>query len=336
MPSPRSALGHRFVVECTDPGLAAELDRLFAALPSPTGSSDTTRLTVTPHSVAFDGQYYFTHPTRVITTVVNAVTALATSRPGAMLHAGGVQDGDAAIVVTGPQDAGKSTLVAALGLRDRPVLSDEVIRCDRGPVATGLRRPVRLDRGSEGLFPALFADRPVSAWATDTWHLSPNEFSPVVPDDALAISLVLIPARAAGVSPGLDVLDPAVAVTHLCENAFAPLGADDFAVLVEVAATGRVARFRYDDLDQACDLLAEQPDAPDRALVPASLVPTDALRLDRRVIALRLGDNGVVFNEATGAVVALPPDALAELTGERPPTSLTAQMVDRGFVRPMA
>jgi hypothetical protein len=118
-------------------------------------------------------------------------------------HAGAFEAGGGAWIVAGGKAAGKSTLLASLALRRRPVLADDVVVLDSGEAlagprsvdlradtaaALGVGEDVTVPGGRERwrlTLPGAEARVPVAGWVFPVWADGPPEVVPVPPNERL-------------------------------------------------------------------------------------------------------------------------------------------------------
>ena len=118
-------------------------------------------------------------------------------------HAGAFEADGGAWIVAGAKAAGKSTLLASLALRRRPVLADDVVVLDGGEAlagprsvdlradtaaALGVGEEVNAPGGRERwrlALPGAEARVPVAGWVFPVWADGPPEVVPVPPNERL-------------------------------------------------------------------------------------------------------------------------------------------------------
>jgi hypothetical protein len=112
-------------------------------------------------------------PELLLGPLVHEINHLVTSRSRYVtLHAGGVARGGSAIVLAGQMEAGKTTLTTGLLLAGWDYLTDEAVAVD--PVtfeALPYPKPLKIDRGSQHLFPTLARAGGTYAEPIGAWHV---------------------------------------------------------------------------------------------------------------------------------------------------------------------
>jgi hypothetical protein len=221
------ALGHVFAVSCDDPGLAAVIERAFAALAvlgDPAGWYRVRR-----HDDRFDlswGGETLVSSADCSTVLswlqwdVNRRAVLAADAD-LVLHAGCVARDGRAIVVSGASGVGKSTLVAAFVAQQCDYVTDEALPVE---ISTGhvraFPRPLALDDHSLDLLPEIAPLRAPPDHATHKRLVMMKPGLDVREHPRLEVAMVLFPERDAS---GLTVMEPVSrgeAVVRLAGNAF--------------------------------------------------------------------------------------------------------------------
>jgi hypothetical protein len=143
------------------------------------------------------------------------------SGPMVAVHAGAVAVRDAGLLLSGPAEAGKSTLTAGLVCAGASYLGDEAVGID---AAAGrllaYPKPLTLDPGSHHLFPDL-ADIAVAGSGTDRrWHVPVHAIRrDAVATDAPLTHVVLCQYES-GATTALHELSRAETVYELAEQTF--------------------------------------------------------------------------------------------------------------------
>jgi PqqD family protein of HPr-rel-A system len=140
-----------------------------------------------------------------------------------LFHAGAVEAAEGVIVITGPANAGKTTLTTALCRAGFAYVTDEVVALDP---QTGLVQPfpksVAFDPGSWPLFPDLEPPRPEGMADDDLvekWHVGVSAFGH--PMEAPApLRAVFLTRHVAGGGTSAEPLDAIDTATVLLENGF--------------------------------------------------------------------------------------------------------------------
>jgi hypothetical protein len=260
-------LGHAVRVEVDDGSAAVHVGNLLRGFArTEADPSRTLRLTVrtapadgAPTFSLHDGERVVAREAtgsiavRTLLWSLNQL-ALGTCRY-AVLHAGAVAWGAAAVVLPAPSEAGKSTLVAALVRDGFAFLSDEF-----APLAVedcrlrAYRCPLGLDAGSFRLFPELRPHTPCALEDAEHWLVPIAGVAESAQGDRFAPRALIFPTYLAGgpatLTP-LDAKDALALAANETLNLF-ELGRTGFATLCQVIRTTPAFRLTFDDLSQAC------------------------------------------------------------------------------------
>lgn len=175
-----------------------------------------------------------------------------------VLHAGCVAHKNAGIVLSGPMEAGKSTLVTALVRDGWAYLSDEIaaVSLEDGRLYP-YPCPIALDPGSFPLFPMLEPDTSPLFGDTARWHLSSDTVRPGSRSAPVTAAALVFPRFEPGAPCTLRPVSATTALRLLMGQAFnlRVLGGEGFAALAELVR--RVPRYELtlDNLDGACQTL---------------------------------------------------------------------------------
>lgn len=196
-----------------------------------------------------------------------------------MLHAGVVERGGKALILSGRPGAGKSTLTAALVLRGWRLLSDEVALIPPGTRnLLPLPRPVSLKERSIDLVRRSSPDAVIGPLTPGTKkgtvaHLKPPVDSVVRAHEPAVAAWLVFPWFGAGYETTLQPISRAKALLRAGQEAFnySMLGAVGFETLADVVDGMACYDLPFSDLDAALEALealpASPPPEPGRALV---------------------------------------------------------------------
>lgn len=186
--------------------------------------------------------------------------AAMTTRRCVVLHAGCVVRGGRGLVLSGPMEAGKSTLVTALVQRGWTYLSDELAGVG---LADGQLLaypcPIHLDPGSFPLFPEL-EPRPNPEFRDPRrWDLAPAWLPSAVEPRPVAPGAIVFPRFRAGESCRVEPVGSTEALRLLCSQTLnLPLvSTPGFQALARLVRQCPAFRLRFGRLDHACAALAE-------------------------------------------------------------------------------
>ncbi len=176
------------------------------------------------------------------------------------VHAGCVARNGAGVVLSGPMEAGKSTLVAALVCDGWDYLSDEVAGLS---LADGRLHPypcpIALDPGSFSLFPTLEPETSPLPGHMASWHLSSEAIRPGSLSAPVVAAALVFPRFQRGEPCTLRAVGATEALHLLVGQAFnlRVLGGRGFAVLADLVR--RVPRYQLtlDDLEAACQAMSQ-------------------------------------------------------------------------------
>lgn len=261
---PFRALGWAFSVRSSDQQLARYVAELFA--PFAASGQDEHVYVVTRAdrrwTVTVDGVVQLRTPWLWLVVAwlqwhVNQ-QVIATTTTHVLVHASVVADGDGALVLAGPMNAGKTTLAAVMLARGFRCLTDEAAAFS---LASGrlepYPRPLAVERSGWDLLPEL---EPPRSWRRRfqrrQWHLPMP--SPT-PGESFALRAVVLPSVDAGGPVRFEAVTPPEALEALCEHAFnlTGLGAAAFDVLAgAIRGAGPAYRLTVSDLDRAAGGLA--------------------------------------------------------------------------------
>lgn len=161
-------------------------------------------------------------PVDGISALLWQLNQLAMATPGhVLMHAGCVASDGAGLILSGPMEAGKSTLVTYLVLHGFGYLSDELaaLSLDDGllyPVPC----PIGLDVGSFDLFPQLRPRLPSKFADPMRWHLPSTDLRPDAPSGPVVPTAVLFPRYSPESECVLELVSPKDALLLLIEQTF--------------------------------------------------------------------------------------------------------------------
>ncbi|HEX5613980.1 MAG TPA: hypothetical protein VFZ83_02385, partial [Acidimicrobiia bacterium] len=177
-----------------------------------------------------------------------------------LLHASGATLGDAAVVMPGDMEVGKTTLVTALVRAGLSYLSDEVVAID--PDTLRLRafpRAMSLDPGSWPLFPELEPHVPaeLARHLPNQWQVPPAAIRADAAIDSAHARLVVFPRYEVGAGVRLTELSRADALLTVAQCAFNFHSAPErnLALLGDVLRDCRCFTLLSDDLAAAVDAI---------------------------------------------------------------------------------
>lgn len=260
------ALGHDFAIEADDPALARHVEALLAPLARP--GRPATRYEVRdrgPHVgrryvVRFEGRHLTASPRAdhaldILLWHVNQEAVRSCARH-IVLHAAAAGRDGRAVLLPGPTEAGKTTLVAGLARAGLAYLTDEAVALslDDG-AAEPFPKPLSLHPPSAALFPELAGAEPggASAPAGSARHVPPARLGARTATGPMQVAVVVFPRYVAGAPTVLAPLHRADALAMLCQNAFNlnRAGRAGFARLAALARSAPAFRLTGGDLTDA-------------------------------------------------------------------------------------
>jgi hypothetical protein len=260
-PAARDLIGYTVTIRTSHRALDDYLARLYAAFPESMSSehryevlSDDDRF-----RLEFDGDVvgHADAPEGLVPTLVmhcNRVAASATAH--ALVHAGGVQLGDVAVMLPARMESGKTTLTTGLVRAGFRYLTDEAVAIDRNSLeAVPYPKPMSLDPGAWHLFPELEPEEPfgTDAYKATQWQVPPA----AIRQDALGtrcrIGFVIFPEYDENASTALLPLSRAEALVELTKNTFRfdQEGRPTLDVLAAVVKDAHCFRLPNSSLDDA-------------------------------------------------------------------------------------
>jgi hypothetical protein len=286
---PFEAFGQRYAIWTTDADLASYLDDLYASmamrhpdLPVPTDPrrSGARHAALGQSRVGAVTQYRVLPPAagRQGAVLCDEKLLLSARRPGRLLtmlqwainrqvigsvcsnrlilHAGGVERDDAAVVLPAAMESGKTTLTAGLLDHGCGYLSDEAVGVGAELTVEGYPKPLSIDPGSwdvlRHLEPSLSPH--VAEWISQQWQVPAQGTARIVHRSKLA--MLVLPRYERGASTVLERLSPATVVREMIACVFSPQSATISTRRVRELAViaGAVPGYRLvsGDLDDAC------------------------------------------------------------------------------------
>jgi HprK-related kinase A len=178
-----------------------------------------------------------------------------------VIHSAVVERKGAALILPGQPGAGKSTLCAALALKDWRLLSDEltIISRDTGRVQA-IPRPISLKAESIDLIRSRCPGADLSTPVRDTHkgaiaYARPPQSAVRASTQDAAIGFVVFPRFVAGAALTVEPVARAVALTELLDQTFnvGLLGREGFESLVGAMANAQCYAVEYGDLTDITD-----------------------------------------------------------------------------------
>ncbi|MCZ4317311.1 HprK-related kinase A [Comamonadaceae bacterium G21597-S1] len=189
------------------------------------------------------------------------------------IHAASLERDGLAVILPAPPGSGKSTLCAALALRNWRLLSDELTLLDPNTGCVhALARPINLKNASIDLIRKF---DPASAWGPEVYDTAKGRVTHLQPP-AASVSRMREPARPrwivfpryeAGAKPSMTPRGKAGTFLHFAQNAFnySPLGDSAFNATGDLVEQCDCYDFVYSKLDDALiafDRLADSAGTP--------------------------------------------------------------------------
>lgn len=265
--SARRALDVTFRVEAAEPSTARYLDHLLRAFPASEhadlhyriASDEAGGATLTcDGEVVASGVDEGSVAVRVVTHLNRRVAA---SDDHLLVHAAGCALDGVGVVLPGPMEAGKTTIVTALVRRGFGYLTDEAVAFDW---ATGridaYPKPLSIDPGSWPLFPDLepAADLPGDGYKASQWQVAPDDIRPGAVASSSTARLVVFPRFTRDAGAVLEPVPRATALYDLagCTFRFPEHGRRALDLLGAIVAGADCYRLATGDLAGAVDLVA--------------------------------------------------------------------------------
>lgn len=263
---PFSALGHHFTIELADGAVAGYLERALASLASP--EADAVPWCVLDRGAPGGaGRFRFgvfrdrerlfgcDGPDEVVALLlwwINRTVCFETHHR-LMVHAAVAAVDGRAVVMPGPQESGKTTLVAALVADGFGYLTDEAAAFEPATGAIeAYPKWLSMKAGSWPLFAHLRPELApaLAPFATAQWHLDPEAIRPGAVVPAAEPAWLIAPRYQPGAATALEPMTRAEALATLAGEAFnlARVGQDGFSTLAGVVRRSRCWRLTTGDL----------------------------------------------------------------------------------------
>lgn len=227
-----AALDHGFTIDCDHEELAAWLQLLLRPLrvndvPETSLRYELfTQVDTNPGAfrLRVDGATVWEsgHPGQLVTRLVGDINLRAAERTidHPVLHAAACGSAAGTLLLPGPKNAGKSTLVLGLALRGFEYLTDELAAID-GQQVRPYPRCVSLDPGSWPLFEGWQLPTPASVadFVTDLRFVDAAQTAPIT-SPPREVAAVVCPRYQPGVSTQLHTLDPVDGLAALLGSSF--------------------------------------------------------------------------------------------------------------------
>lgn len=228
----------RFRVRASDAAVGAHVQRLLAGFPVSRARAPHTTYSVISGVNGWPGWWAgyaddqrisnAAHPSVTLTHVfahLNRAVVAHSPEHVVNLHASAAALDGRAVVMAGPTESGKSTLVAALGLRGLAYLTDEVVAVDGNTLTVApYPKPPSIDPGAWSVLAAL---RPAAAETIpgighSQWHVDPAVLPGGVAGAPAPVALLLRTRWRAGTRTRLRPTSRARFVTDLALDMFRP------------------------------------------------------------------------------------------------------------------
>lgn len=265
-------LGMSVRVEVSDPATALALGPLVRCMPA---TSEPTSRTIRllkggdggPGSVIYDGDVLISRHlsgARVINVFLWYLNHLALqTHRFAVVHAGAIASDGRAVILPAPMDAGKSTLVTALVLRQFDYLSDEfaAIDLEDGRVVP-YPSAIGLDAGSFSLFPELKPETSTEFYDPSHWYIAIPRTS-CVPYRSHTVVAIVFPTYSPGAKCSVIPVDDPAALALVANETlnFFDLGHIAFRAIGMMVRRAPTYRLLFGNLDDACAAISRLVEA---------------------------------------------------------------------------
>lgn len=162
------------------------------------------------------------HPSELLGPLLHRLNGLiARESPEVAVHAGAVAVGDHGLLLTGPANAGKSTLTAGLVLAGAAYLGDEAIglAADTGRMIP-YPKPLTFEPGAGVVFPGLAPLAVAGPRRGDPWHVPVDAVRPGALSDGATLEHVVFCRYEPGATTRLTEVSRAAAVYELTALTF--------------------------------------------------------------------------------------------------------------------
>jgi hypothetical protein len=271
-------LGFDFAVRSTDPALGRYLDHILGHLAFP-GTPE--------HLYSFEDHGPDKQPRIVVS--LDGIRLRAVSDPSLglghllwdlnrrvvekaspqhlLLHAAAAERDGRVVMLPGPSESGKTTLVAGLVHAGLSYVTDEAVAFDLDDVLVRpYPKPLDVDAGSWPVLAHLAPppDLELAPYLTDQWHLAPSSVGTGIVASPAPVRLIIAPTYRRGATTTLIPMSRSEAVVVMAEQAFnfRQHGALALATLAALVRSCQCYRMSVGDLDQACVLVLEALDDP--------------------------------------------------------------------------
>ena len=263
----RDLIGYTVTVRTPDAALDDYFDRLYNAFPEATNADHHYEVLCDEERfrLEFDGEQIASAdgPEGLVLHLVthcNRVAATATEH--ALVHAGGVQFGDVAVMLPASMEHGKTTLTTGLVRAGFRYLTDEAVAIDRNTLdAVPYPKPMSLDPGSWYLFPELEPHEPfgTDAYKETQWQVPPSALRPDAVGTRCRVGFVIFPAYDEDATTELIPLTRAEALVELTKNTFRfdQEGRPTLDVLAGVIMEAECYRMPNSNLDDAIAIVRD-------------------------------------------------------------------------------
>lgn len=266
-----AALDHGFTIDCDHDVLAEWLQLLLRPLQAGTEAKAVQHYALitqvgtmpTVCQLRIDGEtaWQGSDPGQLVTRLVGDINRRAAERTihHPVLHAAACSSSAGTLVLPGPKNAGKSTLVLGLALHGFEYLTDELVAID-GQRVRPYPRCVSLDPGSWPLFDGWLLPTPtsVAAFVTDLRFVDAAQTAPITlpPREVAAI---VCPRYQPGACTELHAVDPVDGLAALLGSSFTldrnpQRDLDQLAGLLEYAESFELI---VGNLDEACAVMRQ-------------------------------------------------------------------------------
>jgi hypothetical protein len=227
------ALGHLFALRSTHAGIGRFVEDAYAACASPDEAPGTWYSILhehgdrEPHALYVDAEPVVRSPAPA--PILNHLTwhvnqrAIALSGDRVLLHAAAAAWGNTGIILPGPQNSGKTTLVAGLVKGGFRYLTDEATPIEPSSLSLyPYPKPLSLDPGSWQVHADLEPDidTVTARYLRDQWQVAPERIRADAVSGPVRASLAVFPRYEPGADVVLQPLRRSAAVVTMLEQTF--------------------------------------------------------------------------------------------------------------------